>query len=400
MAAVVPDNQAPGPRPSDSTSLALAPYCATKMAAVVPDNQVPGPSLSWAYLPWQLAILALILLYATEIDNGRMSHPWALWHGGGGTAHSPLLGPTDGPPALCTATSAMVAGSWTLPDEASPWADTYKPATCVLRETGFDADGSVCERFAAQGITRIFFIGDSLAANLELDMRVSVFGDISEGLSRYECWKGRHTHFGASYRNVCHDGTVCGGRLKVSWVDMARPHDPNLLASVKDFLQSSITAGNGAQAVAVVWFGAWYLMFPEPGMSAGHDLAELLRYFRGLAVSFPAVIVLGPPAIFPDDNGKGVDPSKVAQLSVDFHDVCLAEAQNASETKAVAVGYLDIRTPMYAGALACLRGRRNQRRKKELQGGVERFQRREKMSSRIERYDRGGNGAPLCEGSA
>ena len=109
---------------------------------------------------------------------------------------------------------------------------------------------------------------------------------------------------------MCHDGTVCGGRLKVSWVDMARPYDPNLLASVKDFLQSS-TAEKGARAVSVVWFGAWYLMFPEPGMSAGHDLAELLRYFRGLAMEFPAVIVLGPQQSIPMMTARVWTPARL-----------------------------------------------------------------------------------------
>jgi hypothetical protein len=167
----------------------------------------------------------------------------------------------------------MTVGEWSSSEDGGgakgDHADRFLPAGCRLVEPGLDADGSLCAQLAALRIDALVFLGDSLAANLMLDLREGVFGEMSteeRPFGRVSCWASRKANFMSTGRGPCHDSDVCGGALRISWMDAARPDNQSESPHPGTPAYPGVMRTNAynflsdlplEQVAVVVWFGAF-----------------------------------------------------------------------------------------------------------------------------------------------
>ena len=239
----------------------------------------------------------------------------------------------------------MVAGGvWSSSTDNGPakvdHADRFQPAGCRLVEPGYDADGSLCARIAALGINAIVFAGDSLAANLMVDLREGFFGEMTSEerpFGRKSCWESRWANYYSAGRGPCHDGTACGGGLRISWREMSRPDNVSESPFPGERAFPGVARENAYKFLAempeervavILWFGIHYLVHPLSIMDPGGDLAHALRFLHSQPNKFPFVIALGPAGVSRGSDGKtpwNVQFSDVDSLSAALRSACLRE---------------------------------------------------------------------------
>ena len=185
----------------------------------------PAPPSSAWLLPLSLLTLALVLAGDDVGAAGLLSAPPTEV-----LAVRSASGEPSASPRLCASAAEMTVGEWSSSEDGGgakgDHADRFLPAGCRLVEPGFDADGSLCAQLAALRIDALVFLGDSLAANLMLDLREGFFGEMSteeRPFGRQSCWASRKANFMSTGRGPCHDSEACGGALRISWMDAARP---------------------------------------------------------------------------------------------------------------------------------------------------------------------------------
>jgi hypothetical protein len=193
-------------------------------AASTDTATVATPSPPWL-LPLSLLTLALVLAGDDLGAAGLLSLSPTKARAVRGASGEPSASPR-----LCASAAEMTVGEWSSSEDGGgakgDHADRFLPASCRLVEPGFDADGSLCAQLAALRIDALVFLGDSLAANLMLDLREGFFGEMSteeRPFGRLSCWASRKANFMSDGRGPCHDTEVCGGALRISWMDAARP---------------------------------------------------------------------------------------------------------------------------------------------------------------------------------
>ena len=138
----------------------------------------PAPPSSAWLLPLSLLTLALVLAGDDVGAAGLLSAPPTEV-----LAVRSASGEPSASPRLCASAAEMTVGEWSSSEDGGgakgDHADRFLPAGCRLVEPGFDADGSLCAQLAALRIDALVFLGDSLAANLMLDLREGFFGEMS-----------------------------------------------------------------------------------------------------------------------------------------------------------------------------------------------------------------------------
>jgi hypothetical protein len=319
------------PPPSPAPVLPSAPTAQPPPPPPPPPAAPPSPPLvSPARVAQLLAASALILLLALEVDGSG---------GGGGFFSSSLLRGGAARPAgggagaarpLCASAAAMIDGGvWSSPpgDETGGRADEWTPAGCALAPAAFEDTAELCAQLAERRLGALLFVGDSLAFNLEVDLRMNTFGEASAGLSRHECWVGRHTYF--SERGVCHDGAICGGATRVSFATGQKLNDAEggMRGKVFNFL---LAQPPGQRAAVVLWLGAHYVADRVPTADMQADLAEALRFIAARKEAFPQVFVLAPTYWFHRTDGDlkrpwAVGDNDTARYAGAVRDTCASE---------------------------------------------------------------------------
>jgi hypothetical protein len=269
----------------------------------------PSPLFTPARALQLVAAAALLLLAAFDTEAGGAQQLLRGAFGGGVGASARAGAGAAGAPAaqrpLCASSAAMTEGGrWSSPPgggvELGGRGDEYVPAGCEIAPAGFGEAGELCAELAERRLGALLFVGDSLAFNLEVDLRINVFGETSPGLSRFDCWVGRHTYFNPNDRGVCHDGAICGGAQRVSFVT-GQKLEGGMRASVHGFLGGQPA---GQRAAVVLWLGAHYVADRDPIAGMQSDLAGTLRFLKERAAAFPIVIVMSPTFWFDSRDGK------------------------------------------------------------------------------------------------
>jgi hypothetical protein len=159
---------------------------------------------------------------------------------------------------------------------------------------------------------------------------MNVFGEASAGLSRHDCWVGRHTYF--SERGICHDGAICGGATRVSFATGQKLNDAEggMRGKVFNFL---LAQPQGQRAAVVLWLGAHYVADRVPVADMQADLAEALRFLAAREEAFPQVLVLSPTYWFHRVDGDlkrpwGVGDNDTALYAGAVRDTCAAAGGN------------------------------------------------------------------------
>jgi len=307
----------PSPPPPPLPPPPAPPASAAAAAAAAAPPPPPPPAL---FTPARLlAAVALFVLVAFDAEAGGAQQLLRGAFGGGGAGASASAraaagaAPAGGARPLCASSAAMTEGGrWSSPPgggaELGGRGDEYEPARCALAPAGFEEAGELCAELAERRLGALLFVGDSLAFNLEVDLRMNVFGETSPGLSRYECWVGRHTYFNPTDRGVCHDGAICGGAQRVSFVT-GQKLEGGMRGSVHGFLGGQPA---GQRAAVVLWLGAHYVADRDPVPTMQEDLAGTLRFIKERATAFPLVYVMSPTYWF-DSREDGKRPWNTAE---------------------------------------------------------------------------------------
>jgi len=268
------------------------------------------------------AALVLLAAYDSELGGAALLR---------GAARPPAGADARAP---CASAAAMTdGGRWSSPpnDDSGGRGDVYAAAGCVVAPAGFEDSGALCAELAERRLGALLFVGDSLAFNLEVDLRMNVFGETSAGLSRFDCWVGRHTYFSPDDRGICHDGAVCGGAVRISFVTGQRLSDAEgqMRSRVFGFLNAQPA---GQRAAVVLWLGAHYVADRLPVAEMQADLAETLRFLAARRAAFPQVLALSPTYWFanrPAGDGQrpwNVEENATARYALGMRETVLNES--------------------------------------------------------------------------
>ena len=242
---------------------------------------------------------------------------------------------------VCRTDREVVKGEWNSTpsfdgDSFGGQTDRFNPTECGILDPGYDADGKICSQLQELQYDALVFVGDSLAANLMIDLRESFFGEMTSEerpFGRTSCWVGRKSNFYGA-RGVCHDGLACNDKLRVSWIDAARPDnrsasppDQRARPVMREALFKFLDEMPQERVAIVIWFGIHYLAHPLPDMNISGDLGAVLRFLNARIAKFPFVIVLGSPGISRKNDNTypyNIDPTSVEEMSEALQSASLA----------------------------------------------------------------------------
>ena len=166
----------------------------------------------------QLTYVLLTLLLALNLflDTGTQRNPVV----------SVLLLPNVPPAAFCKSSHEFTAnGSWIWRDPTISEIETgrfitaaeeFVPYKCALSFVWLrEPHVEMCKWMSEHKINGFLFIGDSLNSNLHEDLRESVFGEKTKGLTRHECYHQRHSSIVTPLeQDVCRRSLQCNNQIE------------------------------------------------------------------------------------------------------------------------------------------------------------------------------------------
>ena len=224
---------------------------------------------------------------------------------------------TNVPAALCKSSHELTAnGSWTWRDptiseiEAGRFttaAEEFVPNKCALSFVWLrKPQVEICKWMSKQNINGFLFIGDSLSSNLHEDLRESVFGEKTKGLTRHECYHQRHSSIVTPLeQDVCRRSLQCNNQIESVWAQLnVLDIDPELakLSNLLPFLKSFASRANNS--IVITWIGAHYLL-RRMNTTFADAITHHIKLLKILSEEsrFRHVFVLGRPYGFQSFSG-------------------------------------------------------------------------------------------------